>query len=382
MPKLYRLLFCIPSVCILTHLVDTAAADSIKIRRDSFIKVAPAPADQLKEFWFNDPQSDNFCLVELKAGQKLELSNPKIISQLGHGYVQLKQPQTSYEFPGCVLSQGYIPTPDYEKWPPAPPPVPVPTPTPVPTPAPVPPPTPVPPPARPIGLSQTPLVLLYHDVVATQDELASDSDVTADSLRVHLTTLKAQGYSFIQLDDYWNKLSKGQTVAETSVILTFDDGYVGNFENAVPVLKELGVPATFFVHTDYVGEANGAKPHMSWGQLQAVEKHPLFTVESHTVTHTKLTTLNATDIKEEVQDSKQTIEAKLNKKVRFLAYPYGAFNTTVKTIARRHYELAFAVENQPGQVDRMTIPRMSLGRSNMEKAKFLQSLNVWRGRFQ
>lgn len=361
--KLHRLIFSISLPGILLLHVDGARADAIKINRNTYLKTAPARADQLKEFWFNDPQSSNFCLVELKAGQKLELSNPKIVFQLGHGYVQLKQAQTSYEFPGCVLSQGYIETVDFEKIslvPPAPP----------------------APPAVAKGLARTPLVLLYHDVVATRDQLTSDSDVTADALRNHLTALKSQGYSFIKLDEYWTKINKGQAVSATAVIVTFDDGYIGNFENALPILQELSVPATFFVHTDYVGEGEGAKPHMNWEELQTLEEHSLFSVESHTLSHSKLTTLSAIRIKQELVESKKEIEARLKKKVRFLAYPYGAFDTTVKSLALRSYDLAFAVENQAGQVDRLTIPRMSLGRSNLETAQFLQSLKIWRGRFQ
>lgn len=35
-------------------------------------------------------------------------------------------------------------------------------------------------------------------------------------------------------------------------LLTFDDGYVDNFEEAYPVLKEEGISAVFFIPTDYV----------------------------------------------------------------------------------------------------------------------------------
>jgi peptidoglycan/xylan/chitin deacetylase (PgdA/CDA1 family) len=37
------------------------------------------------------------------------------------------------------------------------------------------------------------------------------------------------------------------------VVITFDDGYLDNIENALPILHEAGLPATFYIATGYVG---------------------------------------------------------------------------------------------------------------------------------
>ncbi len=45
-------------------------------------------------------------------------------------------------------------------------------------------------------------------------------------------------------------IEKGGRFGDPSVLITFDDGYIDNFEIAFPVLREHGVPAVFFIPTE------------------------------------------------------------------------------------------------------------------------------------
>lgn len=53
-------------------------------------------------------------------------------------------------------------------------------------------------------------------------------------------------YNVISLDDFYNKKFKPNTL---NIVITFDDGYLNNYKNAVPVLEKYTVPATFFITT-------------------------------------------------------------------------------------------------------------------------------------
>ena len=70
---------------------------------------------------------------------------------------------------------------------------------------------------------------------------------------------------------------------------------------------------------------------LSWNKIKEMADYGI-DFQSHTHTHPSLPTLDAQKIKEEVLTSKQIIEEKLKKKVDFLCYPYGHFNSQVKQI--------------------------------------------------
>jgi peptidoglycan/xylan/chitin deacetylase (PgdA/CDA1 family)/CelD/BcsL family acetyltransferase involved in cellulose biosynthesis len=62
----------------------------------------------------------------------------------------------------------------------------------------------------------------------------------------------AKNFRIVTLDDIAEGLA-GADAAQYTVAITFDDGYRDNFTSAFPILKELGIPATIFLATGYVG---------------------------------------------------------------------------------------------------------------------------------
>lgn len=59
---------------------------------------------------------------------------------------------------------------------------------------------------------------------------------------------------------------KNRYVMDRSVVLTFDDGYVDNFDRAIPLLERYHVPATFYITT---GSVEQREPFW-WDELQAI----------------------------------------------------------------------------------------------------------------
>jgi peptidoglycan/xylan/chitin deacetylase (PgdA/CDA1 family) len=186
------------------------------------------------------------------------------------------------------------------------------------------------------------LVLMYHQV---DPNPKSPDDVTVVNFTQQMQWLKDNGYTTITTEDLFIG-----ALPSKSVLITFDDGYIGNFTNAKPVLENLNMKADFFVHTDYVGKpttTTGSWDHMSWDQLRTIDASPLFSVYSHTKTHPKLTEITATQLATELAGSKQKVELELGGSRNFLAYPFGDYNLNVISATQSAgYLMAFAVANK------------------------------------
>ncbi len=86
------------------------------------------------------------------------------------------------------------------------------------------------------------LVLYYHKVCDIERDW-NGLAVSPKTFRKQLEYIK-ENYQVLRADDDWKDCAKD------SIIITFDDGYEDNYVNALPILEEVGIPATFFVSTE------------------------------------------------------------------------------------------------------------------------------------
>jgi peptidoglycan/xylan/chitin deacetylase (PgdA/CDA1 family) len=71
---------------------------------------------------------------------------------------------------------------------------------------------------------------------------------TPELFRKQLVELSKHG-SFVSADDIAAAVKYEKKIPERSIVITFDDGLREQYEYALPVLNELGIPAIFFVNT-------------------------------------------------------------------------------------------------------------------------------------
>ncbi len=174
------------------------------------------------------------------------------------------------------------------------------------------------------------IVLCYH---AVSPRWKADLAVSPLALERQVGLLLRRGYRASTFSDLIAQQPGGRRFA-----VTFDDSYRSVIEHAFPILARLGVVATVFVPTDFVGQERpmswpgidewlGTPDEqelvpMGWNELRDLIRAG-WEVGSHTCSHPRLTTLDARQLADELLRSKVTCEATLQVPCTAIAYPFG-----------------------------------------------------------
>jgi peptidoglycan/xylan/chitin deacetylase (PgdA/CDA1 family) len=213
-------------------------------------------------------------------------------------------------------------------------------------------------------------VLWYHRVSADNDELA----VTPSAFRSQMEFLLRARAEPVTLDAGVEGLRDG-TVGR-HVCVTFDDGYYDNLENAIPVLRDLGIPATIFVPTKLI---DGTAPVywyekpprlLTWSELREISHGGLVAIGAHTRTHPALPKLPDEEAWKEIAGSRADAEAHLGRPVTSFCYPAGLYGERdVRMVRDAGYRVGVTCDpgaNGPGQQPH-ALRRLNIGRrDNLE----------------
>jgi len=137
-------------------------------------------------------------------------------------------------------------------------------------------------------------------------------------------------FNVVPLTELIGRLERGHPL-NRHLAITFDDGYRDNFDNARPILQKLGLPATFFVVSGWMGgdewpwwdrERNVRHPWMTWRQVRELSRDG-FDVGAHTRTHVDLGVVSVDVAREEIAGARADLEDRLERNIDLFAYPYG-----------------------------------------------------------
>jgi peptidoglycan/xylan/chitin deacetylase (PgdA/CDA1 family) len=164
---------------------------------------------------------------------------------------------------------------------------------------------------------------MYHKISPKNGDALT---VTLDQLGAQLAWLRSERFEFIGCAALVAALEDGSELPPRAVTVTFDDAYLDNFELALPLLRRLGVPATFFVPTDYIGKTSSwdgvVSPLMSAHQLRAAVAQG-FELGLHSHGHMNYSDLSAGQLTQDVQSCVATLRSLGLPYVSAWAYPYG-----------------------------------------------------------
>ncbi|MBI4169891.1 MAG: polysaccharide deacetylase family protein [Acidobacteria bacterium] len=203
-------------------------------------------------------------------------------------------------------------------------------------------------------------ILMYHQVGPPVDGMPPRRDcVSPRGFERQVRAILDAGYRVVTLSDLIRTLESGALAdLRRSVVLTFDDGYRGQFAFAYPVLLRYRLPSTFFVTTGLVGKTafyphlaigtvparRGASPPLawlplSWDEVKEMARHGIG-IGSHAVTHRSLGRLAGEVSGLEVWLSKESLERRAGIRVDLFAYPFGSqangdFDRLLQDVLRR-----------------------------------------------
>lgn len=204
--------------------------------------------------------------------------------------------------------------------------------------------------AYPVGGDVRIPILLYHNILdpgETTVGLDPMLNTPAELFSSHMKTLKDAGYETISYEQYYDYVTNGTPLPQKPIIVSFDDGYVSNYNYAYPVLRELDMKATIFIITDRRGKALSRNPHFSWNQAREMADSGVIEFGSHTYSHQPLPALDAFNLEFELRTSKNMIERHLGRKCSVVSYPEGAYNEQVMAAAQAAgYQMANKVGDE------------------------------------
>jgi hypothetical protein len=130
--------------------------------------------------------------------------------------------------------------------------------------------------------------------------------------------------------DFYYEVSPVYGFRKGIVSLTFDDGTINQFGIALPILKKINIPATFYLITN----------NLDTTTKRIINKHitDYFEIGSHTIHHPNLTKISRQEVLLELLDSKRYLKEYYGPEAGVtMAYPWGQYNNDVIQIAKKYY---------------------------------------------
>ena len=215
-------------------------------------------------------------------------------------------------------------------------------------------------------------VLMYHRVGAARNSWEARYTVSPGNFASHMQVLARNGFQAVPIDQLVDWLEGGAPLPAGAFVLTFDDGFRGVRDHALPLLERLGWPFTIFLVSDLIGgedvwtqaenPAGVTYPLLDENDIRDMMRRNV-SFHSHTRNHADLPTLADDELADQLAGSRASLSKLLNHDVPYLAYPFGHVDARVEEATKAAgYRAAFST--QPGfnrrDVNRFRIRRLDV----------------------
>lgn len=175
------------------------------------------------------------------------------------------------------------------------------------------------------------LILMYHAVDEPRSAAEARYCVTPTAFRAQMKDLLRTGHTPMALATLVRALKDGSPIPAHSFAISFDDGFECFKRNALPVLLELGIPATLFAVAGMLGRSNSWMQAKGWPERRLLDADELravqvtgVTIGCHGLSHAPMTSLSDPELFEETAGARRLLSDALGSEVTLFAYPHGA----------------------------------------------------------
>jgi peptidoglycan/xylan/chitin deacetylase (PgdA/CDA1 family) len=209
---------------------------------------------------------------------------------------------------------------------------------------------------------------MYH-AFAGPGEPASRYIVSPERLRAQLSALLRSGRTPLALGDYLRMRARFEVPPRGSFVVTIDDGYADVETVALPVLGDLGVPATVFLVGGALGGVNtwdrtgalSGRPTLSSGAIERLRAHGI-ELGVHSMTHRPLDGVPADALVAEIEAARDHLEATFGGILPAFAYPYGRADEAARRAVAATGMIGFGVREglATPAADERELPRIEV----------------------
>jgi len=179
-------------------------------------------------------------------------------------------------------------------------------------------------------------ILAYHAI----DDSGSYLSTSPLVFEAEMACLKRMECIGISISRIMSMVQGEEEIPPKTVGLTFDDGLYNFIGSAWPTIRDTGFSATVYVPTNFVGGASewysdyglSPQPMLSWDDLRRLRDDGV-DIQSHGCAHRHLTTLGATELSHELEQSREMLRSRLEVNIDHFCYPFGDFDGAVKAAA-------------------------------------------------
>lgn len=205
------------------------------------------------------------------------------------------------------------------------------------------------------------------------------TNIKMEQFRAQLEYLKDNDYNIWHISKIISHIKDKKELPPKTVALTIDDAYISVYENAYPILKEMGFAFSVMVSTNPI-DAN-SKNYMSWSQMREMQEHNAEFI-NHSVMHHFLIKKDKDEIKDEILKAQKRLQEELgdsvNENPRIFSYPFGESDIRVETILE---ELGYVGITQTSgaigfDTDLRKVPRFAMAEAFASMDGFITKLNT------